>query len=435
MISSGATQRPDLDEHPRIHGPVQIADKMTQQLDLTLLEDRVIFHGPEGAVEFPLAYQVHSRLIQTGELARLLAEHLREETGAGLPEAGGLVRLALPLHWGLVCIRLPHAGLGGLAQPLHQVAWEIDANAPESVEQYFFDFQDVQGPEGKPETHVLAVRQSLIHFCGTFLNELGLVLSEIVPASEDGAGFRLDVARARGHREELAQELYRPATPWRKILVAGALALLLVAGGSWLALRDPAPVTNKVSPPIRPATAESTRVATTPPAPADSVASPTPVVLPKGAESAALGAWKGFLDELAVNEDGLPDWLVLDAEGLLLRTEGRNAGQRRDWLARPASIRAEGRTSTWLALDKPLAGGRLGEDPGRPVLRLQLAHLSELSPRLREAPARLMLQRRRVEGTSSTPRWHFGGQDSRGASAGWQITVFQGPVPQAASPH
>jgi hypothetical protein len=41
--------------------------------DITLLDDRVLLHLEGHTREFPLAYQIHSRLIQTGELARLLA--------------------------------------------------------------------------------------------------------------------------------------------------------------------------------------------------------------------------------------------------------------------------------------------------------------------------------------------------------------------------
>ena len=63
------------------------------RIELTLFEDRLLLHGAQGVVELPLAYQIHSRLIQTGELARLLAERLRDELTTHLSGPGRAVRI------------------------------------------------------------------------------------------------------------------------------------------------------------------------------------------------------------------------------------------------------------------------------------------------------------------------------------------------------
>ncbi|MFA7331814.1 MAG: hypothetical protein WC326_12160 [Candidatus Delongbacteria bacterium] len=381
----------------------------------------MLLHGPDGVVELPLAYQVHSRLIQTGELARLLAEHLREEAGPALPAAGSRVRLALPLNWGLVCLRLPHTGLEELAQPLHQVAWEIDNNAPEAVEQYYFDFHETAGNEGS-ETLIVAVRQSLVHFCRTLLDELGLILAEVVPAGESGAGFRLELARAQAHLEALSLERYEPVTPWKRFFVLGGVGLILAAAGILFTLTRPAPEPQVRIPAPAAAGTDSLRAALQPTV-ADSLpAGRASMVTP--AAGPALAAWTALLGELGAGEERLPDYLVLDAAGALVRTERRGEVNLRDVLTRPARATRVGRSGYWLQLDEPLSGGLLAEDPTRPVLRLTLARLGDLAPRLREAPARLMLQRRRTDDSGQTTRWHFGAQDSRGAATGWLVTVF-----------
>ncbi len=381
----------------------------------------MLLHGPDGVVELPLAYQVHSRLIQTGELARLLAEHLREKAGPALPAAGSQVRLALPLNWGLVCLRLPHAGLGELAQPLHQVAWEIDNNAPEAVEQYYFDFHEAAGNEGA-ETLIMAVRQSLVHFCRTLLDELGLVLADVVPAGESGAGFRLELARAQAHLEALSLEHYTPVTPWRRFFVLGGVGVILAAAGILFTLNRPAPE-QQVRIPTPPSAMTDSLRAALQPTTADSLPAGRAPATPPAA-GPALAAWTTLLGELTAGEERLPDFLVLDAAGALVRVKRRGEVNLRDVLTRPARATRVGRGGYWLQLDEPLNGGLLAEDPTRPVLRLTLAHLVELAPRLREAPARLILQRRRADGSGQSTRWHFGAQDTQGAATGWLVTVF-----------
>lgn len=392
-------------------------------VDITLLEDRIFLHSATGPVELPLAYQVHSRLIQTGELARLLAEHLREEAAGSLPSSGEPVRLALPLQWGLLCLRLPQGGVEELAQPLHQIAWEIEANAPEAVEQYAFDFQECECGDGDRETRILAVRNSLVHFCQTLLDELGLRLAEVVPAGESGAGFRLELSRARAHQEALALEQFAPVTSWRRLLVLGGLGLTLaLAGILWSLLRDDSPrqPTAVVVPPVA---ADSLRASLRTDSPVHADSSTTP--LPATANPAALQAWVALLQELVASEDRLPDWFMLDGQGALVRVQGRGEANLRELLTRPARSTRAGRTGYWLSFTTPLAGGAWPEDPSRAVQRLDVIRLAELAPRLREAPARLILQRRHGEGALLTTRWRVS-SENRGEPHGWRVIVFPG---------
>lgn len=379
--------------------------------DLTLLEDRLLVHRDEGATELPLAYQIHSRLVQTGELARLLAEHLRDEGGSLLPAPGSRVRLLLPLGWGLVCLRLPYAGLGQLGQPLHQVAWELDCNAPEQSEQYLFDYQEHAGPgPAGGETRVMAVRTSLVQFCRTLADELGWALEELAPASEMEAPFHLDVKRALRHQEALAGERYTPVARWGRVLTgAAALGLICAASLLWIT-RTHAPVT-----PVTPS-----------PVPADSLRAHLPASppLPAPLTNAPGRAWTALLRELAAREAALPDFLVLDAQGVLVR--GRSQENRRvlEQLPRPAGLRRAGEATAWLVFADSLAGGLVPEDPTLPVRRFTLASLAELPAHLDGDPARLILQRRR--GAPGGADWFFPVTAVRGEPRGWQVTLFPG---------
>jgi len=393
-------------------------------VDFTLFEDRILLHGAQGVVELPLAYQIHSRLIQTGELARLLAERLRDDLSAHLPESGGAVRLHVPMAWGLVCLRLPYVASGSLRQPLHQLAWEIDTNAPESVEQYLFDFVEGEDGQGAPETRLLAVRRNLVQFCRTLFDELGLVLAEVAPAGETGAGFRLQLKRAEELQEEWARETYPPVTPWRRLAILAAAAALLVVAGVWWSGRAPV-----LDPPLpvlatRPVPADSLRRALAPPPPTGPLTPTTPPAVAMGADVAD---WRRLLDDLAQDETRLPDWMALDAGGILVRGM-RGQAHLADLLDRPARATRTGRTGYWLQLDSLVAGGPRVEDPGRGILRFRLPALAELAPRLREAPARILLQRVWVGADGPTARWRFLGEEP-GAAQGWWVTVVPARTP------
>jgi hypothetical protein len=387
--------------------------------ELTLFEDRILLHGAQGVVELPLAYQIHSRLIQTGELARLLAERLRDDLAAHLPGTGRAVRLHVPLAWGLVCLRLPYVATGALRQPLHQLAWEIDTNAPEAVEQYLFDFVEGEDAQGAPETRLLAVRRNLLHFCRTLVDELGLSLVELAPAGEAGAGFRLQLARAADHQEAWARETYPPVTAWGRLALSAAAVLVVVATGLWWMGREAVP---PADPPLAlspvPGGADSLRqaLATVPTAVPDS----TPRAAP--APEPGLEAWKRLLEDLAEDEERLPDWMSVDAGGILVRA-GRGQAHLADLLKEPARATRTGRTGYWVRLDSLAAGASAAEDSSRGVLRFRLPALAELAPRLREVPARIQLQRIWEDEDRLQTRWRFPG-DGEGASRGWWVTVI-----------
>jgi hypothetical protein len=393
-------------------------------VDFTLFEDRLLLHGAHGVVELPLAYQIHSRLIQTAELARLLAERLRDEVAVHLPESGRAVRLHVPMAWGLVCLRLPYVATGSLRQPLHQLAWEIDTNAPESVEQYLFDFMEGENGQGEPETRLLAVRRNLLQFCRTLFDELGMTLVEVAPAGEAGAGFRLQLPRALEHQEEWSRETFAPVTPWRRLALLGMGTMMLVLAGLWWSFRVP-PLG-----PAQPAVA-------TKPVPVDSLRRalpPSPQKAPaSSAESrpAAVGAgvvdWRRLLDDLAEDEERLPDWLAIEAAGILVRG-GRGQAPLAELLDRPARATRTGRAVYWLQLDSLVAGGSQVEDPARGILRFRLPALTGLAPRLREVPARILLQRIRVGADGPTTRWGLAGEDL-GVAQGWWVTVVPARMP------
>jgi len=394
------------------------------RIELTLFEDRILLHGAQGVVELPLAYQIHSRLIQTGELARLLAERLRDDLAAHLPGTGRAVRLHVPLAWGLVCLRLPYVATGALRQPLHQLAWEVDTNAPESVEQYLFDFVEGEDAQGGPETRLLAVRRNLLQFCRTLVDELGLSLAELVPAGEAGAGFRLQLDRAADHQEAWAREAFAPVTPWGRLALTTAAVALVVVAGLWWMGREAAPPagpTLAVSP--APGAADNLRRALTPVPAAAPAAAPTA----SPATEPGLEAWRRLLEDLAEDEARLPDWLVLDGSGILVRAD-RGQAHLADLLKEPARATRTGRTGYWLHLDSMATRSSWVEDPTRGILRFRLPTLAELAPRLREVPARIQLQRIWEDGGRPQTRWRVAGEEA-GAGRGWWVTVVPGRRP------
>jgi|GEM_PF-2370169 len=396
--------------------------------DITLKDDRLLVHEDGEILDIPLAYQIHSRLIQTGELARLLAEHLRDEGGERLPPPGRPVRLALPTSWGLVRLQLPITGLQDLQQPMHHLAWELDLHAPDQAEQYVFDYQEFSednGNTGQPGLRLIAVRQNLVQFCRTLCEELGWKLVALRAEDEEAQDFHLDLLRAAAHRDALAAETFPPVRSWR-LAVGAALAVALLGVGAGFLLRPAAPTTPPA--PVAPVPApsadslkaalalrsqDSSRTA----APPDSIHATAPS--PAGADT----AWARLLAPLAEKEAELPDFFVMDGTGILVRQEEGGRGRFTRILQRPARVSRVSPGFYWVDFTRDLPGGLLAEDTSRPVRRLKLARLQELAAQLREAPSRVLVQRRRA---GSGTLWRFDAASSSAASQGWQVTIVPG---------
>jgi hypothetical protein len=392
--------------------------------DITLLDDRVLLHLEGHTREFPLAYQIHSRLIQTGELARLLAEHLREEGGEALPAGGTPVRMALPSTWGLVRLHLPISGLNQLQQPMHHLAWELDLHAPEQVEQYLFDYQETPpGETGSSELHLIAARQNLVAFCRTLCDELGWRLVALRAQDEGLPDFQLDLARAAAHREALAAESFPPVRAWRAAVLAAA-ALCLVGTALWFLVdRAGRPTLSPVTPPQTSAPADSLKAAVQAP-PVDS----SRVNAPPPATTGADTAWARLLEPLASQEDLLPDYFMVDATGILVRQEEGGRARLTRVLQRKGRVTRVSPAFYWLEFATPLPGGRLEEDPAQALRRMTLTRLRELAPRLGNNPARVLVQRRRAQ---SGTTWRFSAAARADSATGWLATVVPGLPPSS----
>lgn len=447
-------------------------------VDATLREDRLVVHGTDGSHELRLPYLIHPGLVQTAELGQLIAERLVDELEEPLPGNAPL-RLRLPASWGVLRFTLPYDP-SGQPDPHRQVQWEVECNAPESAEQYAIDWQ-----AGGGGARVIAIRRSLVRFSQALALGLGLRLVTLgVQEGEDPDGEDeawLDVARASAHGEGLAREHYREPLPWgRAALAVVAIALLAWAGlrlipwergesadagrgtprGDSVAVAtleqpvdaiapgdpqpDPAPadadlVTAAVeaaSGPFREPVAE--RPAVEPSAhadagsPGEAPASP-PAAAPDAAPPAVAGrpgallqAWRDLIEHLAAGEARLPDFLVIDAGGILARVDGREAPLS-ELVGRPSRVSRVDDGSAWLHFDQPLwpvDGGLLPEDPARRPESLQVKDLAGLLLALDAPPQKLILQRLRDRGDGvGTVDWSFEGAAPR-AALGWRVRLM-----------
>lgn len=388
--------------------------------DITLMDDRVLIHGDqEPPREFPLAYQIHSRLIQTGELARLLAEHLREEGGEELPFSGAPVRLVLPAAWGVVRLVLPISGLAQLQQPMHHLAWALDLHAPEQAEQYLFDYQEISaGDGGASELHLMAMRQNLVAFCRTFCEALGWRLVALRVQGEERQEVQLDLARAAAHREALGAERFPPVRLWRKA-VLGAALLVLGATALWFGLQGRKEPAVAIAP--RAASPQPLKVAV--PAP-DSVAAKALA----GASAKADTAWLALIEPLANQEDLLPDFFVMDAAGVLVRQEEGGRARLSRVIPRAGKVSRVSPGFYFYAFTTPLPGALLEEDPALPLRRITLDKLGKLPQHLGQHPARVLVQRRRA---LSGSLWNFATPSRADSSVGWLVTVVPGQARRA----
>lgn len=427
-----------------------------QLLDLTLVDDRLTFHGADGPVEVPLPYQIHARLIQTGELARLLAEHVRATGGDRLPAPGSKVRMLLPLDWGLLCLRLPMAEIEELAQPAHHLHWEVDTNATESAGQYLFDIKPAAGDAG--ESLLLALRSGLLHFCQCFCEELGWTLERVAVAQDELGEFELTVSRAADWQERLRLERFPRRFTWRPLLYAAALigvvalALLLPRDGDRPQTDgpdslEPTPLTAKPDPALEASLADGEQPERAPAEPLDSLheaklsagslePAPIPAAVPPASSpvrngNALLLAWKDLLAQLAAHEDRLPDFLAIDSGGILVRREGPSGLPLADLVGRAARVSRVGSESWWIHFDQPLFPSPPGrrqlghEDASRPATSFEVGRLGELDAALKAAPARLILQRRRqADAAGAGLQWNLAEAAGAEVGIGWRVKTF-----------
>lgn len=453
----------------------------TARVDATLRDDRIILHDEHGSRELRLPYLIHSGLIQTAELGQLIAERLLDELDDP-PPSGAPLRLRLPSDWGVLRFVLPYDP-SLQPDPHRQIEWEVECNAPESAGQYLVDWES--GPEG---TCVIAARKSLVRFAQALSMGLSLKLVQLgVQDGEDPDGEEsgwLDVERASRHADARDREHYREPLPWRRAALAIAAVLLLVWAGTALLARrnsvsgpiagerggsveptkpglvaeaidepvasedpptasadtllagaiavldesvavDPRPVPVEPEPEAR-STAEAR-----PPAPAPAQAAAAVAGRPEG----LLLAWRDLLDHLAAKQERLPDFLVIDAGGILVRSGGPQELPLTDIVGRPSRASRVDGGSYWLHFDQPLwpvPGGLLPEDPTRRPGSFQVDDLGALAGRLDTAPQKLILQRLRDRGDGvGTVNWRFDAP-ATGQALGWRVRSLPlaGPLGQ-----
>jgi hypothetical protein len=414
-----------------------------------------------------LPYLIHPGLVQTAELGQLLSERLLDDLDPA-PPAGAALRLRLPADWGVLRLHLPYDP-ARQPDPHRQIQWEVECNAPESAEQYEIDWKAEGG-----RTRVIAVRRNLVRFAQALASGLGLQLATLgVQDGEDPDGAEvlwLDIERAQDHRAALAREQYREPRPWGRVAAGIAiLALAVWAGLLWLPrpapesgesvnlpprtppAAVPSPATGTLPAPDGdgavveaapgPAAADSAVLAPATPAGEVPAAAPPAAAAPAvaGRPGALLAAWRQLLTSLQAHEARLPEFLVIDAGGILVRMEGAGEIRLTEAVGRPSRVSRVDSGSYWLHFDQPLwpaEGGLLREDAGREARLLQAENLAVLAAGLEAAPQKLILQRLRDRGDGvGSGAWRFGGEP-RGAALGWRVRLLPlaGPLGQPVDP-
>ncbi len=406
-------------------------------------------------MDLPLPYEIHARLIQTPDFARLLAEHVRTELP---PQEDALpVRLFVPMDWGPVLVRLPYDSLEGLEQPAHHLFWEVETNAPEGAEQYLYDLRAVGDGQGE----LCAFREGLCRFCEVFCEELGFHLIEMVPVMGDETRTGLNLAAGREWKRRLEGERFPRVFSWKPLAAASLLlaAVLLVALVSRQPADEPvkaatpaekpAPVspvmTEKQEPApsaVVPAEASAQRGDTSlvamggsETAPAALLEDPAPVqapaAVPVNTRRALAGGWKELLVSLSGVEERLPDFMVVDSGGMLVRREGPGGLAIAEQTGRASRVSRVGDQAWWLHFDQPL----LPSPPGRRVLgqesltekprSLFVDNLLMLADTLDAAPFKLILQRRGpMDEAGSVYQWSLAELPGGSANGGWRVRIF-----------
>jgi hypothetical protein len=423
--------------------------------DLTLTSDRLIVHGAEGPVDLPLPYEIHARLIQTPDFARLLAEHVRAELPA--QEEKLPVRLFVPMDWGPVLVRLPYDSLDGLEQPAHHLFWEVETNAPEGAEQYLYDLKALGDGQGE----LCAFREGLCRFCEVFCEELGFQLVEMVPVMGDETRTGLNLAAGREWKRRLEGERFPRVFSWKPLAAASLLlaAVLLVAFVSRqpadepvkadIPAERPSPVSPVMTEKQEPAVSTEmltensvqprdtnlvvTREHESAQAPEQEAAAPrqAPAAVPVNTRRALAGGWKELLVSLSGVEERLPDFMVLDSGGMLVRREGPGGLALAEQTGRASRVSRVGDQAWWLHFDQPL----LPSPPGRRVLgqesmaekprSLFVDNLLMLADTLDAAPFKLILQRRGpVDAAGSVYQWSLGEVPGGSANGGWRVKIY-----------
>ncbi len=470
------------------------------ELPLSVHEDRLVQHRPEGNLELPLPYRIHPRFVQNPELAELLAERLSGRFNP--PIEGARLRVLVPRRWGLLQLDLPYAGLDEMPNPQSQIRWEVECHAPESVHNYLYDYQ-----EHGSRTRVLAVRRNLVSFLKRLAEALGAELEAIAPQEEalgeptEGISTQAEGPTAIGRevpllRPERAEELqelvkreeFRDRPRYLAAVIFSVLVLAVaLAGAEWIRRLQRAPATDSGpaaalvdqeeplvehaggetaadydaghdSPavessieeisdtltvdeegiPDEPAIEELSQVAA-----AESAGEQVEQIGLDGAPGDRPDGGTGelgiatLLHELSRSESRLPDFMVLDRTGLLVRgaAPGVHVG---DLLPFPSRVSHVGRDCYWIHFDRPLAPARQVRADGEAASAdrsLQVARLEEAAELLDAGAISLVIQRLSVRpGGGRDTRWRFAGGAEGVSPAGWRLRVFHDPADSAGAP-
>jgi hypothetical protein len=430
-------------------------------INCSIFEEKLILHDAEGDKVLSLPYQLNPSFFMKPELAK---HSIPQIEAMGVKLDGVDVNLLVPREWGVFRLDLPFGGFSSQKQPLDQLLWEIGNNAPEDPKYYLFDYT-----ETKDTTSIIAIRESVCSFMADMIEALGGELKTIATSSAGNPeSVSLSLEKAKTIKQQLGNmqkeppgrsfglkvplavaivaifaivlTLYFPSNQTDNINLTTALtgensdtitvqeafgsvsdSLAFEAVGHEFSLSDSASVLQTTEQGNF-EKAEDAVVVIEKDIPAENLSLPTEDATPDliSTNNVSRG-WMELMQAFAAADDKLPDFMVIDPQGILVRDPTGSAGRFESILGSSLASTRVGESCYWLDFrDNLIVDYPLPAIAGK-GRTLVVKDLSELVDELNR-PARIILQRIKQLDDGQTTRWLYGIQAN--GDSGWRVKIM-----------
>ena len=182
-------------------------------------------------ISIDLPYLLRQELLFKPDVAETFTTALLSRLPENLQKRDVIVRI--PVNWGSVLLELPLAGLSRIQNPLSHLQWELNTNAPESAQNYRFDYEE--GPE---MVRLTAIRQPVEEFLSRVVLGLGFRPAFFEILDQRGRVWRFDPLRARQLQDSLERESWKSPSALPLVLpIVVVLVLLAWLLNAWVGKR------------------------------------------------------------------------------------------------------------------------------------------------------------------------------------------------------